>query len=454
MTADSQPHWLLARAANFGDDPALVVEGRERSYAELAAAAGEWESVLRQIGAQRGDGVAVVGDWSFQSIALSLALLARGAVWAPIVKTLPPPQIESRLQIAGSDFVARAEEGKIEKRETGEKNALLRRLRESGNAGLILFSSGSAGEPKGMLQDLDAFADAHRDSEKARRGSRYLALLMFDHVGGINTLLASLARGNVLILPQSRRPEEIGRLVEDHRVEVMPLSPSLAALLAMSGELESRDFSSVRLVTYGAEPMPAALLARLREKMPDARFLQTFGASETGIAKTASRDSDSLDFRFVDSGDEYKIVDGELWLRSPRQILGYLNADMSAFTADGWFKTGDLATQTEDGWLRVAGRKSEIINVGGQKVLPQEVERVLMSHPQVADCKAYGEKNAALGQIVAADIAPAADDFDREEMKRDLRRACLRELDRFKVPARFRFVDAIAVSDRLKKSRR
>ncbi|WP_047734623.1 AMP-binding protein, partial [Vibrio parahaemolyticus] len=102
------------------------------------------------------------------------------------------------------------------------------------------------------------------------------------------------------------------------------------------------DLKSLRMITYGTEAMPESLLLRLKAALPRVKLLQTFGTSETGIAQTSSRSSSSLEIRFDDPNQEYKIVDNELWLRSKTQILGYLNHDMSSFSDDGWFQTGDL----------------------------------------------------------------------------------------------------------------
>ena len=101
------------------------------------------------------------------------------------------------------------------------------------------------------------------------------------------------------------------------------------------------------------------------------------------------------------------IVNGELWLRSKTQILGYLNYSEESFTKDGWFKTGDLVEETEGGYFRIVGRANEMINVGGQKVLPGEVESVLLEMPQLADCIVYGETNFITVQIVVANIVLA-----------------------------------------------
>ena len=149
----------------------------------------------------------------------------------------------------------------------------------------------------------------------------------------------------------------------------------------MSKANEKYDLSSLRMITYGTETMPESLLNRLKVAFPRVKFLQTFGTSETGIANTSSKSSNSTFMKIDDPELEYKIVDNELWLKSKTQVMGYLNSSMDSFTEDGWFKTGDLVEATEDGYIKIIGRNKEVINVGGEKVLPNEVESVILEIP-------------------------------------------------------------------------
>lgn len=206
------------------------------------------------------------------------------------------------------------------------------------------------------------------------------------------------------------------------------------------------------MITYGTEPMPESVLQRLREVLPRVKLLQTFGTSETGIVSTTSMSSDSLYMKFNDGSTEYKIVEGELWLRSTRQILGYLNHPSDSFTDDGWFRTGDLVDEAEDGFLRILGRRKEVINVGGEKVFPAEVESMLLKHPWVRDCRAYGQANGITGQFVAADIVLDAQCAQFEDAAlREIRAFARNNMDNYKAPVRLNAVEAIAYSARFKK---
>ena len=207
------------------------------------------------------------------------------------------------------------------------------------------------------------------------------------------------------------------------------------------------------MITYGTETMPESLLNRLKEAFPKVKFLQTFGTSETGIANTSSKSSNSTFMKIDDPKLEYKIVENELWLKSKTQVMGYLNSSMDSFTSDGWFKTGDLVQATEDGYIKIVGRNKEVINVGGQKVLPLEVESIILEISEIEDCVVYGETNIITGQTVVCDVV-LKEELSQNEIKKIVRKFCKDKLDIYKIPTKVNIVSKINFTDRFKKIRR
>lgn len=449
MSASDQ-HWLLHRVAAHGVRIFLHTAAESWSYAELARAVDAEKSRLRAAGIVAGDVAAIASDYSFPAIAVLLALAAERAVVVPLVTTVPA-EVDERLAIARATHVWRPTSGWV-RREAGlgEPHALISGLREGGRAGLILFSSGSTGRPKAMVHDLDRLLAPH--AERRPRALVLLVFLMFDHIGGLNTLFTALATGATVVIPATREPDDVAALIARHRAAVLPASPTFLNLLLMSGARERHDLSSLRIISYGTEPMPDALLARLRAAFPGARFIQTFGTSETGITQTTSKSSDSTLLKLDDPALEHRIVDGELWLRSRTQILGYLNHPMHAFTEDGWFRTGDLVEAGSDGYLRISGRRAELINVGGEKVLPAEVESVLLDLPEITDCLVRGEAHPITGQIVTAQVV-LAPGTDPATIRQRVRRHCRERLAAYKVPVKVQVVARTAFGDRFKKLR-
>ena len=441
------PSWLLDRILGYSAKPAFAGEAGVVTYGELHALVGKARAALAQLRLDRPTAFGLVGEHGPASTAWLLVLAEAGHFVAPLSgKAAEHP---AKLAVIHAQWVVVVEglEWKLLPRVDEPSNhPLFAQLRAQGAPGLILFSSGTSGAPKAMVHDFGKLLvsyESRRESDLAM-----LALLGFDHIGGLNTLFNTLAAGSLLAVPASRSPADVAATIARHHVAILPASPTFLNLLLTSGLVG--DLASLRVITYGTEPMPESLLARLKSAFPQARFIQTFGTSETGIVRTLSPESDSTYLRFEDPKLEWKVVDDELWLRSHTQIAGYLNASNERFTEDGWFRTGDKVEQGPDGTLRVLGRIGEMINVGGEKLMPAEVESVVLSVPGVADCRARGEPNALTGQTVVVDVVASV--ADHEALRSAIRSACRARLARHKTPTRVTFVSSVS-GERMKKTR-
>lgn len=432
------------------DQTAIIYDGKKYSYNELYIKIKEIESFIKDK-IKSGEVVAILADYSFVSIALFFALYENKNIIAPITST-SQKEIDGKVKESFSTKIINLENEKLVitniKSEASHK--IINDLQTSKCAGLILFSSGSTGAPKAMIHNLDTLVDSYGD--KKQKQINMLVFLMFDHIGGINTMLNILSMNATMIIPQNRNADDICQLIEEYKIAVLPSSPTFLNLILINRSYEKYDLSSLRMITYGTETMPEGLLGRLKAVFSKVKFLQTFGTSETGIAATSSKSSSSTFMKIDDENLEYKIVDNELWLRSKTQILGYLNRSMESFTNDGWFKTGDLVELDNEGFIKIIGRNKEIINVGGQKVLPSEVESVLLGMDEIEDCLVYGEQNAITGQSVSCDVV-LKHGIDDSGFKILVRKFCKDKLDNFKIPTRVNFVQKTEFTERFKKSR-
>jgi acyl-coenzyme A synthetase/AMP-(fatty) acid ligase len=439
-------NWLIEKMSRFKDKTAVIYKDKKYSYAELL-------NDLNTNNVKQGEVAAILADCSFKSIALFLALMGNKNIIVPISAT-SDDEIRERLEESFADKKIVLENESVHVsalNNVREKHDLIRRIQKIGKSGLVLFSSGSTGKPKAMLHDLDNLIEVFKT--KKERDSNILVFMLFDHIGGINTLLNALSSGSTITIPENRNPDYICELIEKHRVTLLPATPTFLNLLLLSEAYLKRDLTSLKMITYGTETMPEHLLQRLKKVLTDVEFLQTFGTSETGITKTSSRSSTSTFLKINDPGCEFKIVDGELWLKSKTQILGYLNCEMDNFSEDGWYRTGDLVEKSEEGFMKIIGRTKEVINVGGEKVLPSEVESVLFEMPEIADCQAHGEKNAIIGQIVVADVV-LSDINSAGSIKKEIRKYCRGKIDAYKIPVKVNVVNKIDFSDRFKRKRR
>lgn len=432
------------------DQTAIIYDGKKYSYNELYIKIKEIESFIKDK-IKSGEVVAILADYSFVSIALFFALYENKNIIAPITST-SKKEIDGKVKESFSTKIINLENEKLVitniKSEASHK--IINDLQTSKCAGLILFSSGSTGAPKAMIHNLDTLVDSYGD--KKQKQINMLVFLMFDHIGGINTMLNILSMNATMIIPQNRNADDICKLIEEYKIAVLPSSPTFLNLILINRSYEKYDLSSLRMITYGTETMPEGLLGRLKAVFSKVRFLQTFGTSETGIAATSSKSSSSTFMKIDDENLEYKIVDNELWLRSKTQILGYLNRSMESFTNDGWFKTGDLVELDSEGFIKIIGRNKEIINVGGQKVLPSEVESVLLGMDEIEDCLVYGEQNAITGQSVSCDVVLKSG-VKADGLKILVRKFCKDKLDNFKIPTRVNVVQKTEFTERFKKSR-
>lgn len=445
-------HWFIKNLEKFDDQLALVFDDKEYTYHDITNQIKIYKNTLKSI--PRSSVVSIISDYSFYSIAAFLTLLDKSCVLVPIASNTIEEQI-IRIEESKSDFIIKFDRNnhlivKEVENPKGDSHQLITDIQSLAQAGLILFSSGSTGKPKAMLQNLENLCLAHKD--KRPKSLKMIIFLMFDHIGGINTLLGSLMMGGVLVAPLNRDPLQVASLIEKYDVRVLPASPTFLNLLLISDAHNKFDLSSLRMITYGTESMPESLLLKLRATFKRIKFLQTFGTSETGIAQMKSRSSDSTFMKFDDPNLEYKIIERRLYLKSKTQISGYLNASMESFDDSGWFDTGDLAEETEDGYVKIIGRSKEIINVGGEKVLPIEIETLLLKMEEIDDCLVYGSSNSIMGQSVNAEIVTNKNITNREARK-IIKIFCKDKIESYKIPSSVKVVDKTNFSARFKKMR-
>lgn len=443
--------WIIEHIKNNNNHIAIIFNNKENSYTELYEKIYDSYRKISEV-IPVGKIVAVLSDYSFESIAIFFALYQNCNIIVPIT-TKVDSEIKERIRTASCNYSIEIIENnyKISTIENSEEpHQLITNLRNINQSGLILFSSGSTGAAKAMIHNLDNLID----SFKHKRGKNlvFLIFLMFDHIGGLNTLLNCISMGVTMVFPSNRDPEYVCGLIDKYKINILPASPTFLNLILLSEATSRNNLSSLKMITYGTEPMPSSLLTRLKETFPNVKFLQTFGTSETGISQMSSKSSTSTFMKFEDLNTETKIIDGELYIRSKTQILGYLNSTMERFTDDGWFRTGDMVEESEDGFIKIVGRNSEIINVGGEKVLPSEIESVLYQFSKIKDCIVYGEPNPITGQIVVAKVL-FSENLKATEVKREIAAFCIDKLDRYKIPAKVILMSESEFSDRYKKKR-
>lgn len=441
--------WLKEAMAEAMAEEAFVWRGEVFDYCWILESVEAFSAELEERRVGPGQVVALEADYSPRACALLLALVGNRNVVVPLTSSveamkgdfMETAQVEAVFTFDGRDGWSFC------RRRARPNHPLLKELKARGAPGLVLFSSGSTGRSKASLHDFEKILAKFRIR---RHRFRTLTFLLLDHIGGINTLLYTLSNGGTIISVEGRSPEEVCRAIEAYRVELLPTSPTFLNLLLISEAYKSFDLSSLKLITYGTEPMPATTLRRINQVFDGVRLQQTYGLSELGILRSKSKDSGSLWVKVGGEGFETRVVDGVLWIRAESAMLGYLNAP-SPFDSDGWFNTEDMV-EVDGEYLRFLGRESEIINVGGEKVYPSEVESVLLQMDNVRDATVRGEANPILGNIVVARLSL----FEPESpssLRARVRAFCGQRLEKFKIPARVELAEGEQYSARFKKLR-
>jgi long-chain acyl-CoA synthetase len=437
---------FIDRMRSHGSRPCIEDAHTAHTYADVLAACERWQGELERMGIRSGSVIGLQADYSLTATAVLLAALLRGC----IVAMIPGGRnVTKYLEDACADeFLSVDDESEV-RRETltvTREHPLLAKVRASGEGGIVLFTSGSTGRPKAALQSTERFL-----SKFVKPGKRFrtLGFLLFDHIAGLDTLFYTLSSGGAPIVTHRRDPDSVSAVIEAHRVEVLPVSPSFLRLFCLAQAARERNLSSLKIITYGSEPMDTTTLALLNERFPHVQISQKYGTTETGSPRTVSRGNESLWLK-LGTGLEARVVDGVLWLRGESTILGYLNAP-SPIDEEGWYCTGDLV-DVDGEWLRFRGRAADVINVGGENVSPAEVEQTILELDFVRAAVVEGEKHVLLGQIVTARVALLGRVEEREATK-EIRRHCAGRLARHKVPVKVSIVAEELIGGRQKKMR-
>ena len=441
--------FLLDVFREFKQEEAVIWKDRSYTYGWMLERVGYWQEAIHENRVPAGSVTVLEADFSPNSIALFLALAEQGCILVPLTSSVEMHKAEF-IEIAQGEFAFHFDEEdqvEISRLPYTASHAFYETLRQRRSPGLVLFSSGSTGKSKAAVHDLAGLLEKF----KVRRNrQRAITFLLYDHIGGVNTMLYMLSNGGVIITVQERNPDAVLGAVEKHRVELLPTSPTFINLILLSEAYKQCDLNTLKTVTYGTEPMPENTLKRFHGLFPHIRLQQTYGLSEVGILRSKSKSSDSLWVKVGGEGFETRVVDGILQIKAQSAMLGYLNAP-SPFTGDGWFNTGD-EVEVDGEYLRILGRRSEIINVGGEKVYPAEVESVIQEMEDVAEVTVYGEKNPITGNIVCARVRLKTP-RDPKNFALQIKKYCRSRLPAFKTPVKVTFVEDDQHSARFKKMR-
>ena len=474
----------------FGEYDAFFFQGRWHRNTEVLAEGNRFAGALRGLGVGPGDRVAVMLPNAMEVFHAYGGTLAVGAVVVPVVFLLAPGEIRHILEdcrpkvlITGSLFLDKAREamegledppelvivGDPVPDEARSWSGLLADHppefevvdRAEDDLAVIMYTGGTTGTPKGVELshgNIHWNAVTLTDAIQLRPGIMSLVALPVAHLFGMIVAVVGQVLGGRGVLLEWFTPDATLEAIQEHRVEYLPLVPTMMTLLLHHPSADEYDASSLQTVFASAAPVPIEL-AEAFEKKFHCEVLEGYGQTEAapaialmrpGLPKKAGSTGPPLpgvEVRIED--DDHREVPagqvGEICGRSPGIMRGYHN--LPEVTADtlrhGWLHTGDMGYRDEDGYLFVTDRKKDLIIRGGFNVYPRDVEDVLLEHPGVAEAAVVARPDRTMGEEVVAFVVKAPDEDPSEE---ELLAFAEERLAKYKRPKEVRFAPSLPKS--------
>ncbi len=428
--------YVLGDAAATSQKPAIVdaATGETTTYAELDAAAGRVAAGLRRHGVEPGDMVGLIGHNGASWAIAYYGILRAGAVVTPLNPVLTDDEVQRQVADSHAGLLLSPERAlelsagaPLDPTETPPEELAI-----------LPYSSGTTGTMKGvMLSHRNLVANLKQIEVPMPIGSDdvLIGLLPFFHIYGQTVVLnLGLANGATTVTMPRFDLDRLLEAIERHRATWLHIAPPVVLALATAPEVERRDLSSLKMVISGAAPLDEDLARRAEERI-GAPIRQGYGMTELSpvshkspLARAAEIPPGSVgplvpntEARLVDpeSGQDLAAGEqGELWIRGPQMMSGYLHdpeATAEAITPDGWLRTGDIARIDEAGNAFIVDRLKELIKYKGYQVPPAELEAVLVSHPKVRDAGVVGVPSEEGGEAPKAFVV-ASEAVDPEDL--------------------------------------
>jgi HIP---CoA ligase len=497
---------MTTAAGERGGEQAAVVDGDTRlTYDELLAEARAFGAGLVHAGIAAGDRVAIWAPNSARWIVSALGLWQAGSVLVPINTRFKGPEAADILgrsgaralvtvtdflgadhlamlratgaELPGLDVIVVAAgpvpDGAVGVDElasaaTGRDRAEVERRAAAvgtDDASDILFTSGTTGKPKGVVQSHGRTLQVATDwvaMTGLTTDDRYLMVNPYFHMFGLKAgILASLAAGATMYPEPVFDVDRVLAQVAAEGITVLPGAPTVYQAILDAPGRDAHDLSSLRVAVTGAADIPVALIRRIHDELPFSVVVTGYGLTEAGtasatspgddpetIATTVGRPRPGFELRIVEGAGAEAAPgqSGEILLRGGSVMSHYLDdpeATGEVLSSDGWLRTGDLGVLDERGCLRIVGRSKDMFIVGGFNAYPAEIEDLLLGHPDVAQVAVVGVPDERLGEVGMAFVVPRAG----AEPTEDEVIAWSRErMANYKVPRRVELVDALPVN--------
>jgi len=482
---------------------AMVFDGMRWSYGQIYERVNRLANALRGLGIKKGDRVGILQVNCSQYIESYFASAKIGAIFVPLNFRAKAEEMTYMISNAGVKALLAGErylemvESMLSKVPSVEKCVCLdggRKDRFRGYEDLIkssqaddiseeigdeditilMHTSGTTGRPKGVPLRHSGFVSYVLENVEPANPEieeKNLLTVPLYHVAGIQAMLAAIYGGRTLVLMRQFETEEWLKMVQAERATRAMLVPTMLKWVVDHPDFRKYDLSSLKVITYGAAPMPFEVIKKAIGEMPWVRFINAFGQTETAstitslgpedhVIKGTEEEKDKklkrlacsigkpladVEIRIVD--DEGKALPpqevGEIIARGPRIMTGYWGDEertKQVMTEDGWLRTGDQGWTDEEGYIYLAGRADDMIIRGGENISPEEVENALFTHYKIEDVAVIGVADAAWGEEPMAVVVLKKGEQASEE---EIMEFCRLNLSSFKRPRSVVFVESL-----------
>ncbi len=475
------PDLFLSTVENHSDRTAVVEGDRRITYRDLDLIVRDLSSFLTSQRIEKGDRVAVFLPNSVEFVASFFSIASLGAISVPINTAYKEEEVKfyishssAKLLLTEDKLRPLAEKATlatgaqvvvIRGDKTGwlysENNTLssAEALIKPEDEAIYLYSTGSTGKPKRVSRthfNLIALADNHTGTVGWTEKDRILFTVPISHTYGFGNFISAIKVGACLYVLSEFNRNRVIDLIEKESITVFPAVPFMLNVLAETFLPKPRDFSSLKLVISAGAPLSEEIFHKFHNKF-GIHPRQLYGSTETGVISinlsdnikdkhnSVGRPVKNVEVRVIkEDGSPAKVNEtGEIAVRSPSMTSGYygLPEETEKAFRNGFYFTGDLGRIDEEGYIYITGRKKLFINIGGHKVDPQEVENVLLRHPQVREAVVIGIKDGKGEELVKAVIVAN----DKIEAK-DIYEFCRGRISGFKIPRIIEFRQEIPKS--------
>jgi acyl-CoA synthetase (AMP-forming)/AMP-acid ligase II len=484
------------------DRDCIVFEGRRWTYAQVNERVNRLANALAQWGIGKGDRVGILHVNCNQHIEAYFAVAKLGAIFVPLNFRAKSDELaymianaEAKALFVGSRYleivdtmlpqlptvkqcilIDSKDKNKIYYEDllgAASSDELMSEIGDE-DITILMYTAGTTGRPKGVPLRHNAFASYVLDNVDPASPDieeRNLLTVPLYHVAGIQAMLAAIYGGRTLVLMRQFEVKEWIETIQRERATRAMLVPTMLKRVIDAPDYHQYDLSSLKVITYGAAPMPFEVINKAIKVMPWVRFINAFGQTETASTITTLGPEDHIIEGTEEEREkklkrltssigkplpdvEVKIVDeegkplaplevGEILARGPRMMTGYWRDEQKTsqvITRDGWLRTGDMGWMDEEGYIYLAGRGDDMIIRGGENISPEEVENAVQSHPKVEEASVIGVPDPEWGQEPRAIVVLKKGAVATQE---EIIEHCRTRLAGFKRPRSVVFIDAL-----------